>query len=422
MLIEIFVLVLTSEFTVVIIPQVTVGDSLYACCSIGGGGAEDSGKDVVQEFILAHIHAVEFTQPVLMADVAAAIEVGDLTLSLGGDQIGGKGKAYGLPTLVQILYVSVGSTVGSTLIPHIIICTELVADGCVEVLFVNQIVVAVCNVCAVFQCYKVSLNDCGIGRNSYGAVGAVIGECGFRQIGCQHCKCSRFTLFGIDQQVTSQSVGYETGKTAVIEYRGKESVLVGTIGRTVVIISCKVNGSQIFIDICPVVTALESCMSVKIDLTHGAVSIVARSTVYPVTGQTAHNHPVSRVPNNGLGSFIVCAGAGHNTVSQFLTEVDIIVRIDGGKIVSIVRADIRLCRYRTIGKCEVDITETFLDIHLITVGIIRTARRLSFNAHILSLPVVVAYFCAAGHIQVIVTFVKIVAVQIICNLAVKERL
>ncbi|OPZ41349.1 MAG: hypothetical protein BWY95_02653 [Bacteroidetes bacterium ADurb.BinA104] len=109
----------------------------------------------------------------------------------------------------------------------------------------------------------------------------------------------------------------------------------------------------------------------------------------------------------------MCTGTGYNTVSQLLTEVDIVVRINGEIAVFTGHADFLFFRYYAGGKHEVHIAITILDIHLVSFGIIGTAGSFAFNAHIFYLPVIVTYFCATGHIHVVVTFIQIVSVQII---------
>ena len=154
-LIRVGVGILLGVLAVVVIPQEGVANRLRATVSrriVTGGN--DLGS-----WLTGHGDALEFTQPVLMANLrvaalngtAAAVEVRQLTLLLGSDELCGERQADGLPTLGQV-----DEAVRRTLIPHAVVVSKRVAQRTVEVFLVNEQMVAGSLEVALYQ---VSVND-----------------------------------------------------------------------------------------------------------------------------------------------------------------------------------------------------------------------------------------------------------------------
>ena len=129
-------------------------------------------------------HICVFTQPVLMAYLrvavgcccTATVEVGNLTLRVGGHQLGHEGQADGFPSclyvVVAVSLLLAHIVVGLTLVPHTIAAAHGVGDRTVEVLLVYKQMVVGGGVGSSCQLYPVACDARGA-LCAYGAIGIV---------------------------------------------------------------------------------------------------------------------------------------------------------------------------------------------------------------------------------------------------------
>ena len=147
---------------------------------------------------------------------AATVEVRQLTLLLGGDELCGERQADGLPTLGQV-----DEAVGCTLIPHTLVVSKRVADRTVEVALIHQQMVAGRLEVALYQ---VSVNGGSRSRRNtaISVVYRIRGIVGINEIGCQYLMCLLvdFSRRRIDQQVRRLTLVDDIQQTVcVVEQR-----------------------------------------------------------------------------------------------------------------------------------------------------------------------------------------------------------
>ena len=88
---------------------------------------------------------MQLAQPIFVVGRIIAIEVGDLSFILGGREISSEGQAESVPTIA----VSLAVTLGLTLMSHVATVVEGIGDRCIEVLFIDQYLIAFSDITSV---------------------------------------------------------------------------------------------------------------------------------------------------------------------------------------------------------------------------------------------------------------------------------
>ena len=229
----------------------------------------------------------------VLARCAAIIEVGNLTLRVGGDELCGERYADTLPALstVHIILIS-----RDTLVPHPLVAAHRVGDGCVEVLLVNEQVVACGGQVAL---HEVAMD---IDRRSLAdeavAVGivviAVIDR--LREVTVQHAVGLRVGISGrcVGQQVLRLVAVLDAQQTVVIEEGRVEDLSAGGTGGHSAkgvcpvclligpIVALEVDGGHVGVGRFRIVVLLMLCqigVGVEVGHAHLLAAEVCRSTI-----------------------------------------------------------------------------------------------------------------------------------------------
>ena len=225
----------------------------------------------------------------VMALVAATVEVGNLTLLVGRYQLGSERYADTLPALRQVNILLVSR---SALIPHQVVCVEVVSERSIEVLMVNQQMVVGGLQVALYQmamnrCYRSLMHETIACRV---VIVTVVNR--FCEVTGKHIVRHLVVILSrsINQQVLRLVTVDDTGQTVIIEQRSVELTilpaqlirLMGPISFIGIIVSLEVNSRHVRISLCSRIVLLGLCqisLRVEVSHTHGRVAEVSRSTI-----------------------------------------------------------------------------------------------------------------------------------------------
>ena len=141
-----------------------------------------------------------------MANLAACVEVGDFALLMGGHHIGREGQTHRFPARS-----TVAIAFGVTLVPHALVGSHRVCHRTVEVLAVDEQMVAVGHIIACLLGHQMALHLASVGTR-HRVVWYAKGKVWLRQgIAEQRIGGGIILLVGIHEEVLRQAVGLVAG-------------------------------------------------------------------------------------------------------------------------------------------------------------------------------------------------------------------
>ena len=285
----------------------------------------------------------------VLAFLASAVEVRDLALLVGGDELGGEGQADAFPSLggadgcrcAAPLRFDVG--VGGALVPHTLAGGEAVAHRGVEVLAVNQQVVArgghaafgefypvAVDVAGVLIChgavFLVGLGVCRIGKVvAHGGAGDGSGRGGARRGGVGQQVARQVNVAESGDAVVVEQGLVEGGSRAVGHRAPAELVASGHVA----VAAGEVDGRHALVGNLGSIVLLALCkdgIGVEVGHVHLLAAEVGRSTIDAVA-VLALIHPAVGAPDGRR--HVLMREAVDVVVVQGLSEEQIVVGPDG---------------------------------------------------------------------------------------------
>ena len=319
---------------------------------------------------------------VVLALLAATIEVRYLTLLLCGDEFCGERNADCFPTDCPVNVV-----VGSALVPHTLIAGEGVAGRCIEVLTVHQEMVVLGYIVTYSILHdSVSEDDVGI-LDCYGSVVRIgLGECRFCQVVGDNMVglavgigCIASSLGRIDEPVSGDAGVAQCFQSVVVEQRREEAsclqarLIVGCsdsgICCDVAIVASEVDGCHAIVCQTSGIAALvrsEDGVRVVVCHTHLAALEVSRSAIYAVVVERYRCQACADLIDIRRPILMVTFVSILVAIGEALSEEQVVVGPDG--MISLtqynifVQTDILVLRNCSIGIDEVTIGIAVLDI------------------------------------------------------------